>query len=313
MAKRKSSSRGSLHEEAAYLVRPRDVVVRDGEGRAPGVRGGLAEFRVLEMGYLERANVSLREFGLMSNFMRDEPWEERLPVTREDIEFIQWKGGTVEPNTEIWYKCRRGRITASSRAFILQGNDMQAWKALADELHKEMESDFKRVELPSHATAWGHRYEPMALREIGLALTGKNSVSEPGFVLHDEYDMCGATPDGYLWNDTTIQVKCLNKKEHELTISTNTIQNKYYAQVQFESWISCRPVIIYASFHPLVGNTGDKGRLHIIEVPLDEAMHDRFACNLGKFQVYFDGLAPWPVVSRQVTADGGIHVGGLFP
>ena len=86
MAKRKSSSRGSLHEEAAYLVRPRDVVVRDGEGRAPGVRGGLAEFRVLEMGYLERANVSLREFGLMSNFMRDEPWEERLPVTREDIE-----------------------------------------------------------------------------------------------------------------------------------------------------------------------------------------------------------------------------------
>jgi hypothetical protein len=240
-------------------------------------------------------------------------WEGYLPVTRKDIEGHQEKYGTVEANTETWYECRRGRITASSRAFILQGNDMQAWKALADELRLEMKDDFKRVELPSHATAWGHKYEPMALREVGLALAGKDCVSEPGFVLHDEYDMCGATPDGYLFNDTTIQVKCLNKKEHELTISTNTIQNKYYSQVQFESWISCRPVIIYAAFHPLVGKKpGDPGRLHLIEVPLDEAMHDRFSCNLEKFQVYFDGLAPWPVKVREISAEGGIPLTKLF-
>jgi hypothetical protein len=259
------------------------------------------------MAFGRLAQQSLAGFGLMGSLYS---WEEGLPMTRDEIGRIQLLDGTVRANTEKWYECRRGRITASSRAFILQGNDMQAWKALADDLRADMAEDYKRIELPSHATAWGHKYEPMALREIGLALGGK--VREPGFVLHDEHDMCGATPDGYLWNDTTIQVKCLNKKEHELTIESNTIQNKYYSQVQFESWISCRPVILYASFHPLVGKPGDKGRLHIIEVPLDEAMHDRFACNLGKFQVYFDGLRPWPVKVREVTAEGGIPLTKLF-
>jgi len=291
------------------MVLPREMVLRIGEGELPSLSGRVAAFRVSEMELARRVGVSLVSFGLR----KPAPWVESLPITRLDIDLHCHAHGRVEPNTEEWYECRRGRITASTRAFALQGGDIQEWKLLAQDLRADMEQDYVRKQIPSQAFAWGHKYEPKALREVGLMLAGRDCVFEPGFILHDLHDECGATPDGYLGSDTTIQVKCLNKREHETTIETNTIQNKYYSQVQFESWISKRPRILYASFHPMVGKKpGDKGRLHLIEVPLDEAMHERFSCNLERFRLYFDGHEPWPVQGHQISTDGGIHVGSLF-
>lgn len=292
------------------MVQTRNVVLREDEVGVPIRDRRLAEYRVLEMGLSRKADSCLRGFGLM----KPAPWRESLPMSRHDIDLHCHEHGTVESNTDLWFECRRGRITASTRAFALQGGDIQEWKLLAQDLRNDMAEDYERKEIPSQATAWGHKYEPKALREVGLMLAGRNCVFEPGFVLHELFDVCGATPDGYLDGDTTIQVKCLNRKEHELTISSNTIQNKYYSQVQFESWVSKRPRIIYASFHPLVGKkAGDPGRLHLIEVPMDCAMHERFACNLERFRLYFEGHEPWPVPGRQISTDGGIHVGSLFP
>lgn len=234
-------------------------------------------------------------------------WSDALPRSRKDIEAYRRAHGTVASNTLEWYECRRGRVTASAAAAQLMSDDIDDWRALAAKLEEEMDESYQRRPVDSHAFAWGHKYEPEALAALAKAL--KVDVIEPGLVLHEMHDTVSATPDGYIGEDTTVQVKCLNKAEHLTCLNDGTIQHKYYVQTQFESWVSRRQKILYVGFHPQLSKTQ---RLAIIDIPVDEKMHEEFETRLFKFRLYFEGIEQWPVKVRQVSATGGIPVTSLF-
>jgi hypothetical protein len=236
-------------------------------------------------------------------------WNEDLPAPRAKFERIS-VGGPIESLTDDWFLCRRGRITASTRADILQRGDVVEWRKLADELRAEMEPDFERKDFDAPAMAWGRRHERKALSETSERLVGnKFQLVEPGFLLHPLYDMAGATPDGLL-EDYTIQIKCpYLPKNHMETVDTGTIKRAYYSQVNFEAWVSRKPRIIFGSFDPRIKGVD---RLCLIEVPLDLQLIQRFEDGLSRFKEYFEGTKPWPVKGRQTTADGGIDIRGLF-
>jgi hypothetical protein len=238
-------------------------------------------------------------------------WCDDLPATRQKVLHLR-VGGPIEYLTENWFLCRRGRITASTRSDVLQRGDVVAWRKLADELRAEMEPDYERKDFDHPAMAWGRKHERQALDETSERLVGnKFRLIEPGFMLHPLHDVAGATPDGLL-EDYTIQIKCpFQPKNHMETVNTGTIKSAYYSQVNFESYVSGKPRIIFGSFDPRIPSD-NPDRLCLIEVPRDAQMIERFEFNLEKFRKYFDCEEPWPTRGRQLSASGGIDVGGLF-
>ncbi len=238
-------------------------------------------------------------------------WNEDLPAPRAKFERIS-VGGPIESLTDDWFLCRRGRITASTRADILQRGDVVEWRKLADELRAEMEPDFEKKEFDHPAMAWGRRHERKALSETSERLVGNRyQLVEPGFLLHPLHDMTGATPDGFL-EDYTIQIKCpFQPKNHMETVNTGTIKSIYYSQVNFEAWVSGKKRIIFGSFDPRIPKDS-LDRLCLIEIPLDLQLIQRFEDGLSRFREYFEGTKSWPVKGRQTTVDGGIDIRGLF-
>lgn len=186
------------------------------------------------------------------------------------------RGTGIPQNTIAWLEARRGRITASDRAYtMLYGRPAtiaRMMDAMAEELKKPV------VEGPKFAaTEHGHAYEERGVREYGMArlATGKIVVN-PGMFVHREFDIASATPDFFEGKDGTGQVKCpLKLENHEklLQLGVKAAEWKYYVQVQFEYFITQRPKIIFVSFHP---DAKPREQLHYEIVPIDEAMQKRF-------------------------------------
>jgi putative phage-type endonuclease len=206
-------------------------------------------------------------------------WVSSLPVPGIVVRKSPPKALTPE-----WFKARRGRITASTRAQIIEEASPRAWLSLNDELRYEISPEWQHKPFKNMAMQWGNDHEAEALDAISRTFGCR--LIEPGLVLHPEYDYAGATPDGYIVDDVTIQVKCpFLSKNHMKTILDSQMSATYYAQVQWEAWISGKKKIIYASYDPRV--PADM-RLCMIDVPLDEDMHKTFEINLARFKTMFE-------------------------
>ncbi len=102
--------------------------------------------------------------------------------------------------TDEWHAARSGVLTASLAAACL-GRDpytsaKAAWRAILG-LGKPT---------PNGAMRWGMEKEPIARLDYEI-LTG-NIVAETGFWIHPEHAWLGASPDGLLWADGLIEIKC---------------------------------------------------------------------------------------------------------
>lgn len=206
-------------------------------------------------------------------------WIKSLPVSGTEV-----RANAPASLSDEWFQARRGRITASTRAQIIEEADPKAWRKLSEELLAEMSPDWRYKHVDNIAMAWGREHEAEALRAIGAEFGCR--ILEPGLILHPEYDHAGSTPDGYLYKDTTIQVKCpFSSKNHMKTILDQQMSAQYYAQVQWEGWTTGRKKIIYASFDPRVPKDM---RLFMISVPWDEDMWKTFEVNLALFKERFE-------------------------
>lgn len=206
-------------------------------------------------------------------------WTLSLPVSGARVRVKPPRALTAD-----WFQARRGRITASTRAQIIEEADPEKWIGLARQLREELHPDWQHVDIDAPPMRWGREHEREALDAVGHHFGCR--VFEPGLLLHPEYDYAGATPDGFLGDDTTVQVKCpFSTKNHMKTVLDSMMSAQYYSQVQFEGWITGRRKILYGSYDPRV--PADI-RLHLIDVPWDEDMWKSFEINLQRFRENFE-------------------------
>ncbi len=191
---------------------------------------------------------------------------------------------TGESNTQAWLDSRRGRITASKRAHMILTSRRTTLNRMMDEMGTEMtkpaEEGYSGV-----FTEHGHAFEPQAINEYKMMrLTGGKITRSPGMFVHPDFDIASATPDFLEGDDTTGQIKCPAKETNHLKLlhwGIKMTSMAYYSQVQFESFVTGRPKIVFISYSPDVASTN---QVYIEELVADEVMHDRWRVKLKEIE-----------------------------
>lgn len=153
----------------------------------------------------------------------------------------------MQQNTPEWYAARKGRVTASMVGAILG----VAPYMTRDDAMRRMVRDYHGAEpefTGNVATAWGTQNEDGARFEFTLS-TGI-AVEQCGFFTRD--DWAGASPDGLTSDRGLIEIKCpfgLKDKE-DPKFKTAEEQQHYYAQMQFQMWVTGKPFTHFWQWTP---------------------------------------------------------------
>lgn len=177
----------------------------------------------------------------------------------------------VEPGTYIpeqtpeWGAARLGRITASERISIVLRWNPASLNALLDDLEYELrEGEPKKKFTGNWCTRHGNTFEDRALSEYDMARLSKGLlIRKPGFTVHPECSILGATPDFFVGDDTVGQVKCPAKVHNHVALLYGG-PGRYMDQIQCESLVSNRPHIVFVTFSPNMPAVQQLG-VHLID------------------------------------------------
>ena len=134
----------------------------------------------------------------------------------------------MEQRSPEWFAARKGRVTGSMVGAIL-GLDPNTSRAEAMRRMRG-QSEFKG----NIATEWGKMHEQEAKEDFEYV---KNiPVFPASFVIHPTLDWLGASPDGYLGDDTLIEIKCPYGLRNGGNFKTIDEQPHYYAQMQIQMY-----------------------------------------------------------------------------
>lgn len=185
----------------------------------------------------------------------------------------------IPQDTQEWLDARRGRITASKRAHQILYSRDKTINTMMDQMAIEMRHPAIQV-YAGKAAAHGHAFEDQAIDEYDMMRLTDGAVTKtPGMFVHPVFDIASATPDFFEGDDTTGQIKCPQKNAHYalLHFGCRHVSPTYYTQVQFESFITDRPRIVFVSYNPDVASTN---QIYIEEIERCEATHDKFRAKL---------------------------------
>lgn len=173
---------------------------------------------------------------------------------------------TEKQGTELWEVARKGRLTASAIGKILAGPNTKTRHDYIMELVFDLEGvgDFR------DSGQWfieGRKYEAHAR---GWYQWEKNvDVQETGFVLHDEYNWMGCSPDGFVGENGNIEIKFRKTLATYEKSITKPPPRLYRCQVQAQMWICDKLWTDYINYWR-DDNTG-KEQGHIRRIYRDEA------------------------------------------
>jgi hypothetical protein len=95
------------------------------------------------------------------------------------------------------------------------------------------------------------------------------------FQPHPDYaDSVGCTPDAYVGSDGLIEVKCPDSNNHLDNVLDNKQLDDYFAQIQFQLWVTGRKWCDWVSFDP---RAPEPIKLHVVRVERDEAFISQLA------------------------------------
>ncbi len=157
---------------------------------------------------------------------------------------------TDDQRTEDWFEARLGRATASRFKDVMltiKSGEAAGRKNYRAELVAERLTGVRDEGYTTAAMQWGIDNEPLARLRYEL-LTG-NSVEECGFFAHSSL-MAGASPDGLIYDDGLIEIKCPNTATHIETLKSKKLPYQYYWQVMGQMWITGRKWCDFVSFDP---------------------------------------------------------------
>lgn len=145
---------------------------------------------------------------------------------------------------------RKGRITASVAGAIL---GTAPYMTCADVM-RAMVRDYvgaPREFLGNVATEYGQAMEKGALFDFEL-LTGLNVESGSEFFIHNHHDWLGATPDGLIGDDDTLEIKCPYGLRNEESPHFKKLieQPHYYVQVQMQLFCTDRNSAYFYQWAP---------------------------------------------------------------
>ena len=187
----------------------------------------------------------------------------------------------ISEDSELWLPARLGRITASKRAHTILHSRPKTISLMMDEMAQEM--TVPPESFSNKYTEHGHAFEEQAINEYAMMrLTFGKIVKKPGLFVHPEHDIASATPDFFEGDDITGQVKCPYKLKNHLSLlhfGCKMVNSNYYSQVQFESFITGRPKIVFVSYH---ADAPAANQVFIEEIDRDEQMHERWDEELRK-------------------------------
>jgi putative phage-type endonuclease len=132
------------------------------------------------------------------------------------------------------------------------------------ELVVEILTGLPAANFVNSAMTWGTETEPVARLQYMLE-TG-NEVEETGLWVHDEIP-AGASPDGFVNDDGTLEIKCPNTATHIETLTTKRVPKQYMAQVQGQLWMTGRKWCDFVSYDPRLP---ENAQMIIIHVQRDE-------------------------------------------
>jgi hypothetical protein len=94
-------------------------------------------------------------------------------------------------------------------------------------------------------------------------------VEQVGFIDHPHIAKSGSSPDGLVGTEGGIEIKCVIRKTHLVTMLTGKIHTKYVKQMQWFMACSGRMWCDFVSYCPALGVDL---QLHVIRVERDDAM-----------------------------------------
>lgn len=145
----------------------------------------------------------------------------------------------MEQRSEEWFDARKGRVTGSAVGAIL-GLDPNRTR---DDVMRDMvraAHGYPREFKGNIATQWGITHEQEALEDFEY-VTGMK-VTRASFCIHSNFDWLGASPDGFVDDDTVLEIKCpfglRDKPVPEFKRAAD--QPHYYAQMQIQMYVTDR-------------------------------------------------------------------------
>lgn len=156
-----------------------------------------------------------------------------------------------EQRTEEWVQARLGKVTASRLADVLattKSGPSASRKNYMAELICETMTGQPYPHFTSKEMEWGTEQEPFA-RSAYEAEKGV-LVEEVGFIRHPDIEGTGASPDGLVGPDGTLEIKCPNTATHIETMLSGKADSRYYAQMQWALECSGRQWCDFVSFDP---------------------------------------------------------------
>lgn len=156
--------------------------------------------------------------------------------------------------SEQWHAERAGRWTGSkfvdvlARAKKAPHEPLKAYYDLIWEVVAERLSGRAKESISAAALKWGHEVEPFA-REAYELETG-NVVIPCGFIRHPQHDFTGASPDGLIATDGSLEIKCPIDRVVQLQRWRDGLPDEYRPQIQGQLWVTGRQWCDFVSYHP---------------------------------------------------------------
>lgn len=157
-----------------------------------------------------------------------------------------------EQGTAQWLEARRGKITASRIAevmdFLKKGGEGASRRNYRTELLAERLSGRGEDHYVSPEMEWGTEFEPQARAAYEIA--NDVMVDRVGFVLHPVFDFAGSSPDGLVGNDGYVEFKCPKTTTHLKWMQAGGVPEEHQEQCLFNMRCEERAWADFVSYDP---------------------------------------------------------------
>ena len=156
----------------------------------------------------------------------------------------------IEQGTPEWHLLRRGKVTASKVADVLakgRGNAESLTRAkYMSQLVTERLTSHVIESFTNEAMQRGTETEPVARAAYSAA--SSNHVEQVAFIDHPTIAMAGASPDGLVWDDGLVEIKCPNSLTHMEYIMAGKPPAKYIPQMAWQMACTGRKWVDFVSY-----------------------------------------------------------------
>ena len=174
----------------------------------------------------------------------------------------------IVQGSDAWFAQRCGKATASRISDIVAKTKSGYSTSRANYMAQLVVERMTNQVAESYTNAameWGTTNEPFA-RAAYEAKTGV-LVDEVGAIDHPTIAMSAASPDGLIFDDMCLEIKCPGTAQHISTLLGEEIAKKYYDQVQWQMACTGRSLTDFVSFDPRMPK---ELQLFIKRVPRDD-------------------------------------------